>query len=141
MSDLIWMPVLKVLSEGILALRIKYLFDWDRKVWVEHPDNYPTDPYNPWHSQFLCREVDGKSQFWLIIVPATAKLMSEFGLRDEHLLKAIEPKPPWPSKVVMFYMDGQIAAGLVEHPPAKSTTPEWWFKEPPPTRFEREDVI
>ena len=118
---------------------IKHLFDWDRKVWVEHPDNYPSYD-GTWHSQFLCREIDGKSQFWLIVVPATAKLMSELGLNSQHLLTAIGPRPPWPSKVVLLYMDGQIAAGLVEHPPKESVPPPWW-KELPPTRFEREDVI
>ena len=122
-----------------MVLGVKYLFDWDRRVWVEHQDGC----YDgiQWHTMFLCREVDGKSQFWLEVVPATAKLLSDCGLRDEHLLRAIEPIPPWPSKVVMFYMETQVAAALVEYQPVKSVSPSWWFKDLPPTRFEREDVI
>ena len=124
------MPVQKVLSKDFLTIGIKYLFDWSRKVWVEHPDQYPS--YNgTWHSQFLCREVEGSSQFWLEVVPATAKLLTDFGLRNEHLLKAIEPTPPWLlSRVVMFYMETQIAAALVDHQPEQSVPPSWWFQEP-----------
>jgi hypothetical protein len=138
-SDIIWMPVTRLQSRDLMALKPKYLFDWDRKVWVEHQD----DVYDGrrWHTMFLCREIEGKSQFWLEVVPTTAKLLTEFGLRNEHILRAIEPMPPWTAKVVMFYMDTQIAAALVEHQPKKNVPPLWWFQEPPPTRFEREDVI
>jgi hypothetical protein len=118
------MPVTQLLSRHILKLGPKYLFDWTLKVWVQH-----------------LADDESKNQFWLEVVPATAKLLTDFGLRDEHLLKAIEPIPSWPSKVVMFYMGTKVAAALVERPPEKSVTPSWWFKEPYPTRFEREDVI
>jgi hypothetical protein len=126
-------------SIDLMALGPKYLFDWDRRVWVEHQD----DCYDGirWNTMFLCREVDGKSQFWLEVVPTTTKLMTDFGLRDEHILRAMEPIPPWLTKVVMFYLDTQIAAALVDLQPKKSVEPSWWFKKPYPTRFEREDVI
>ncbi len=132
------MPVERVLSKDLLALGIRYLFDWDQKTWVKHPEVYPFYD-GTWHSQFLCREVNGRSQFWFLVEPATAKLMVQFGLRDSHLLQAIGGSPS--DKIVMFYLDGQIAAALVERPPEKSHPPKWWYEPPPPTRFEREDVI
>jgi hypothetical protein len=124
-SEIIWVPVTELLSSVLIALGPRYIFDWNEQVWVEHQ-----------------KGIDLKeSQFWIEVVPATARFLAKVGLRNKHLLKAMEPIPPWPSKVVLLYMGTQIAAALVDVQPGQSEAPPWWFPDPYPTRFERESVI
>jgi hypothetical protein len=141
--DILWVPIehQRLLGGG---LGIVHVFDWAQKVWVFFTTLFPAENSAKRHSRFIGQfwlAEDRPNQFWYQVKPATAKLMSDMGARDKHLLSAIAPIPDWPSNVVILYnKKAEMAACLVGYPPPVSDPPSWWLQEIP-TRFEREDVI